>query len=100
MTTDSIYKILTPVEWQNFQQSGRFIGTAFDQKDGFIHACFEHQIEFILNRFFSGQEPVVLKLNPSKFPASATLKVEAATSGEHYPHIYGELNLDAVALQA
>ncbi len=92
-----IYKILTLNEWEKFQQESIFLGSALDQKDGFIHNAFEHQVSGVLDRFFKGAgELIRLTVDPQKLEAS-TLKIEAnRPGGDCYPHVYGSLPITAV----
>jgi len=92
-----IYKILTPEEWAAFKKDGFFKGSPLDQKDGFIHASLVDQYPRILEKFFKDQRPLVLIKMNSTFLKPGALKLEAnRPGGDHYPHIYGEIPLDAV----
>lgn len=92
-----IYKILTPKEWQDFQNNGYFKGSQLDQKDGFIHAAFENQYLAIIDKFFEDVRPLVLLKIDSKLLAKDCLKIEAnKLGGNKYPHLYGEIPFNAV----
>lgn len=69
--------------------------------DGFIHGSTIAQVIDTANRFYRGQyDLVVLQIDESRLKAE--LKYEAPTmmhgesAGELFPHLYGELNIDAV----
>ena len=96
---NAIYKILLQVEWEKFQGSGNFSGSALDVTDGFIHCSYAPQLEGVRERFFKGKGPlVVLEVDATKLGKS-TVKVEANKSGGAlYPHIYGSIPLAAVTL--
>ena len=68
---------------------------------GFIHASTREQIVETANRFYAGQDGLVLLcIDPAQL--TAPLRSEAASNAGHregaglFPHIYGPLNLDAV----
>ncbi len=69
--------------------------------EGFIHCSTLAQVVDTANRFYRGQDDlVVLCIEESRL--NAELKYEAPTmqhgesAGTLFPHLYGELNLDAV----
>ena len=69
--------------------------------DGFIHCSTIAQVIDTANRFYRGQyDLVVLHVDESRL--KSPLKYEAPTmmhgesAGELFPHLYGELNIDAV----
>ena len=69
--------------------------------EGFIHCSTIAQVIDTANRFYRGQEDlVVLCIEESRL--NAELKYEAPTmrhdepAGALFPHLYGELNIDAV----
>jgi uncharacterized protein (DUF952 family) len=63
--------------------------------EGFIHCSTENQVARSANKFYSGQpDLVLLHIDPSLL--TAELRYDAIATGEEFPHIYGEINLDAV----
>jgi len=69
--------------------------------EGFIHCSTIAQVVDTANRFYRGQDDlVVLCIEESRLMAE--LRYEAPkmnhgeSSGEQFPHLYGELNVDAV----
>ncbi len=62
-----LFKILSRPEWDAFQQSGRFAGSAVDRKDGFIHFSYAHQLAETARKHFANQ-PI-----SSCLPCRATL---------------------------
>lgn len=97
----SVYKILTVEEWEAFEKSGSFEGSATDKKDEFIHLTFEHQYPAILEKFFKGVDQVVLVEIDSRLLAKNALKVEAnKPGGEKYPHLYDSIPAKAVTSHA
>ena len=71
------------------------------RSEGFIHCSTPAQVIDTANRFYRGQDDlVVLHIDESrltaelKYEASAMAHGEAA--GELFPHLYGKLNVEAV----
>jgi uncharacterized protein (DUF952 family) len=96
MTDNKLFKIMTKDAWATFQNTGVFKGTPLDIADGYLHCSTIHQYLKVRKKFFANESDVMLlHLDVSKI--SAPIKWETSSrSGERYPHIYGELNLDAV----
>ena len=69
--------------------------------EGFIHCSTIAQVIDTANRFYRGSDDLVL-LHIDESRLKAELKYEAPTmdhgesSGALFPHLYGELNVDAV----
>ena len=57
---DKVYKVFTESEWDAFQKTGRFNGSADDLKDGFIHLSTENQVAGVVERFFAGKHSLYL----------------------------------------
>jgi uncharacterized protein (DUF952 family)/uncharacterized metal-binding protein YceD (DUF177 family) len=94
--TSSIFKILLPSEWKDFQNSKVFKGSPMDQTDGYIHSATAEQWAIVREKFFKDKECVLLELSIDKIPPH-TLRFEANKAGGNvYPHIYGTIPLDAV----
>ncbi len=65
-----------------------------DPTEGFIHASPADQLNRVANKYYTGVEDLLLLIvDPQR--VHAEIKWEPATGGL-YPHIYGDLNLDAV----
>jgi uncharacterized protein (DUF952 family) len=69
--------------------------------DGFIHCSTVAQVIETANRFYRGQDGlVVLCIDESRLKAELRFEAPAGApgkaSGELFPHLYGELNVDAV----
>lgn len=63
--------------------------------EGFIHCSFDEQLPDVLRRYYSDFEEVtILEIDPQKL--DSRLVVEPSTGGEHYPHIYGSINVEAI----
>ena len=93
-TETTIYHFALIKEWESQLSSENYFPAAF-LYEGFIHCSKRHQLEGVLKRFFKNVEDVVLLTIDSK-RISAELKVEAATNGDFFPHVYGKLNKTAI----
>lgn len=90
-----IYKILTDSQWQTFQAEKVFTGSPVDLQDGFIHFSGSDQALETANKHFAGQTNLMLlAVDPERF--GKTLKWEVSRGGAKFPHLYGELSLDAI----
>ncbi len=88
-----ILHITTRAAWNAAQQGGEYRGDTLDT-EGFIHCSTPQQVVRTANRFFRGQQGLVLLvIDPAKLHAD--LRYEAA-DGDLFPHIYGPLHGDAV----
>jgi uncharacterized protein (DUF952 family) len=91
-----IYKILLPAEWAALESAGSFDGSLFDHDSGFIHCSSRAQVAGTASRFF-GQEPALVVVAVDTTMLGDTVRWEDAASGGSFPHIYGDLPLNAVA---
>lgn len=88
MNDSKIFKIFTPLQWENFQRSGVFHGSDIDIQDGFIHLSLENQWKSIWDKFFNKAEIYLVELHNLNLQH---LKIEAnKPGGTEYPHYYGE----------
>ena len=80
--------------WLQAQKMG-FYRCESLETEGFIHCSHPEQVVATANRFFRGQRGLVLlAIAPSL--VHAEIKEEEVPLHGCFPHIYGELNLDAV----
>ena len=66
---------------------------------GFIHGSFADQVEEVAGFVFAGstEELVVLHLNIDKLASNGIeVRVEEASNGKSYPHIYGAIPCELV----
>ena len=89
-----IYHIVLPKVWENFKDE-KFYQAESLQAEGFIHCSFVEQIEPVLQRYYKGVEKVLILHIEPKF-LTAKLVEEASTGDEIYPHIYGQINCEAI----
>ncbi len=89
-----IYHIVLPADWEKSKDE-KFYAADSLQSEGFIHCSFTEQIEPVLERYYNGAEKVLLlEIEPENL--TSKLVNEPSTGGEIYPHIYGEINKDAI----
>jgi uncharacterized protein (DUF952 family) len=90
-----IYHVVTETNWKVALAQGFYEHLSL-QKEGFIHASKEVQVQGVLQRYYKDQTNLLL-LHIDETKLTAPLKYELATFvNEEFPHIYGWLNLDAV----
>ena len=90
-----IYKILLPSEWAQFQQAGRFDGSALDRNSGFVHCSSRPQLATTAERFFPDEAVLVVVVLDEE--ALADVRWEATPDGASFPHVYAPLSRRAVA---
>ncbi|MAH85050.1 MAG: glutathione S-transferase [Magnetovibrio sp.] len=82
-------------EWALAQIKGEYSGSSQDQADGFIHFSTKSQIRSSAAKHRAGQGGLVLlSVDPEKL--NKLIKWELARGGELFPHVYGNLPLNAV----
>ncbi|MGH6813392.1 MAG: DUF952 domain-containing protein [Methylocella sp.] len=94
-TADFIYKITPLSLWREAQGRGRFTGAPADLADGFIHFSRRAQLEATAAKWFSGQAGLML-IAADPAPLGDALRFEPSRGGALFPHLYGDLPLDAV----
>ena len=97
---DWLLKIAHADEWEAAKQRGRYRVPSLDD-EGFIHLSRPHQVHIPANKLYSDTPGIVLLwIDPSRLDAE--VRDEPATTGEPmlFPHLYGELNVDAVVAES
>lgn len=96
-----IAHIVKRSEWDKALALGTYAPASF-RSEGFIHCSTLAQVIGTANRFYRGQRDlIVLCIEESRL--TAELKYEAPAiphdevAGDLFPHLYGELNVEAVA---
>jgi len=90
-----IYHVTTKQEWERAMQKGYYTVPTLES-EGFIHCCEDKQLHGVLERYYTGKKCLVKIVIDSK-KLIPGLKYELAPSvNEHFPHVYGPINLDAV----
>ena len=90
-----IYKILPAAQWQSAVDAGVFTGSPVDHADGYIHFSSADQLDETMTKHFAGQSDlVILEVDPDQL--GDKLKWEPSRGGDLFPHLYGDLPVDAV----
>ena len=95
MKMTAIYKIVPADLWTKAQDDGRFLGSAVDLHDGFIHFSTAAQAAETTARHFAGQNGLLL-VSVDAARLGDKLKWEPSRGGALFPHLYGDLELAAV----
>lgn len=90
-----IFHITRSSDWQQAKQQGSYTSDSLSS-EGFIHCSKPGQILATANRFYAGQNDLMLlAIVPARVQAELRFE-NSDVAGELFPHIYGPLNLDAV----
>ena len=90
----TIYHIVLPEVWENFKNKDFYFAASLET-EGFIHCSFLEQISGVLERYYKNAAKVlILHLETEKL--TSKLVEEPSTNNEIYPHIYGQINTDAI----
>jgi uncharacterized protein (DUF952 family) len=90
-----IYKICPRALWREAEEAGRFTGAPVDRADGFIHFSTADQVAETASRHFTGVPDLVL-VGIDADALGDALRYEPSRGGALFPHLYGDLRLDAV----
>ena len=99
-----LYHLALAGEWRSARAAGVYTRSTRGQtlaQVGFIHASYAHQLQATWQRFYADAgEVVLLHIDPERLAqAGVPVRLEPAPgSAELFPHLYGPLPLDAVAL--
>ena len=94
MNLEFIFKVINKEDWQKAKQSGTYVGSDKDKKDGYIHLSEDDQVLETLKKHYSNKENLVLlKVNAFKLEH---LLWEQASNGDMYPHLYSPLDVNTV----
>ncbi|MHC5611534.1 MAG: DUF952 domain-containing protein [Nostoc sp.] len=91
---NTILHITKRQQWEQVQNLGTYRADSLDS-EGFIHCSKSTQILKVAKRFFDNQKELVILFIDSE-KVQVEIRYELAEIGELFPHIYGELNIDAV----
>jgi uncharacterized protein (DUF952 family) len=95
MDGSRIYKICTVADWHGAVRVGRYCGSEADRRDGFIHLSAAEQLSETARRHFGGHRDLVL-VSVNVAALGDRLKWEPSRGGALFPHLYGDLPLEAV----
>lgn len=90
-----IYHITTKQQWKLAQEKGFFDEPSLNT-EGFIHNSRDAQVTGVLERYYKDKADLLL-MHIDETKLEAELKYELAPSvNEFFPHVFGNINLDAV----
>jgi uncharacterized protein (DUF952 family) len=92
-----IFKICPAPLWREAERCGVFRGSELDLRDGFIHFSTAAQAVETAAKHFAGQSDLVL-VGVDAGKLGDRLKWELSRGGALFPHLYGELDVTAVAV--
>jgi uncharacterized protein (DUF952 family) len=98
-----IYHITSHMAWNQAQQRGDYRAESLET-EGFIHCSTQEQVLPVLEKFYKGQdsllllviEPKRLKSDLKWEPPAEGAPPPGVSEGALFPHIYGPINLEAV----
>ncbi len=98
-----ILHITSRTEWSAAQARGEYVAPSL-QTEGFIHCSTDKQVAHVANAFYRGRNDLVLlmideaKLKPElKWEPPAGPPAPGISESDSFPHIFGPINLTAVA---
>lgn len=90
-----IFHIITQSDWDEAIGQGYYRAKSVDS-EGFMHCSRTEQVEGVLERYYANQSNLY-KLTIQSNLVKAPIQYEIAPSiNQLFPHIYGNLNIDAV----
>jgi uncharacterized protein (DUF952 family)/uncharacterized glyoxalase superfamily protein PhnB len=95
-----LFHIARRGDWEAAQRVGVYRISTLDrtlEQEGFIHLSFAGQVRGVADRFYAGVdgELLLLSIDPAKLSAPVVIEPVPGTV-EEFPHLYGELPVDAV----
>lgn len=94
MRDNAAFKILTGDELAQLER-GSFAGSADDRRDGYIHLSTAAQLTETVDKHYAGRTD----LHIAEVDLAAldnAIRWEPSRGGQEFPHLYGDLPLDAV----
>jgi uncharacterized protein (DUF952 family) len=91
-----VFHIIGSRDWADAQDRGRYAPDAF-AADGFVHLSNRDQILRPANLLYRGRTDLkLLVIEVSRLRARVVCEPGSHGEDELFPHLYGQLNLDAV----
>jgi uncharacterized protein (DUF952 family) len=87
-----LYHLISPQEWESVKEKTHYKPKSLES-EGFIHLSTYEQFKETYNRYYSGQEILVLEIDETK--VTHEIKYEENDHGI-FPHLFGPLNIEAV----
>jgi uncharacterized protein (DUF952 family) len=94
-----IYHITSRYEWKNALLSGNYQPSSL-ASDGFIHCSTRNQVLSTAERYYRGEQDLVLVCIDPNLVTSQICFEDTSNSGDLFPHIYGALPVKAAAAVA
>ncbi len=91
-----VFKIVAAEEWAEAKAAGVFTGAGVDRADGFIHFSTAEQAPETAAKWFAGQDDLTLAAIDVE-ALGKDLRWEPSRGGALFPHLYGRLEMSAVA---
>jgi uncharacterized protein (DUF952 family) len=89
-----VFKICRERDWQDALQTGRYLGSGDDLRDGFIHLSAAGQLAGTAARHFKDQPGLVLVALDAAMLGPA-LRWEVSRGGALFPHHYAPIEVAA-----
>ena len=89
------FKVLTTPEKDALEAEGSFAGAQVDKSDGYIHLSTAAQLTETVDKHFGGQDGLWVAEVDLAVVADQ-IRWEPSRGGQLFPHLYGDLPLDAV----
>lgn len=97
MPSKPVYKLMRATELVALVSSGRFQGSADDERDGFIHLSSPSQMAGTLERHFTTERSIYL-VALDETSLGANLRWDPSRGGALFPHLYRALVVADVVL--
>lgn len=95
--SEPLYKIMPASLWARASAEGRMPLAPVDVKDGFVHLSTASQVRETAKKHFAGQRDLVLIEVREGALTPGSLRWEVSRGGALFPHVYGDVPLDAIA---
>ncbi len=97
-----IYHLAELPHWEQAQRDGVYTRSTLGRSledEGFVHAASAEQWPAVRERFYASvSEPLVLlHIDEARLTSPIRLEVGDPVTGERFPHVYGPIDLAAVA---
>lgn len=91
-----LFHIIDSPSWAHAREADEYRPDGLNA-EGFIHLSTKSQILRPANLLYSGREDLMLLIiDPEKVDSEVVFEPGSHGEDEHFPHLYGPLNLDAV----
>jgi glutathione S-transferase len=96
---EPLFHIARAEDWGQAQRDGAYrmstLGKSLEEQ-GYIHLAFARQVKFVADLFYRGMDGLVLlELDVDRLTPPVVVEAAVGTD-ERFPHLYGELSVDAV----